>query len=242
MSSPHTFVLVHGAWHGGWCWRRVSDLLRSAGHTVFAPTLTGSGERVHLVRPGLTIDDLAMDVINLIAAEELSDVILVGHSFGGNIISAVADRIPELLNRLVYMDTLVLNDAETGFGKLNPEIVAQRIQSANETSGGLTIPAPPPAAFGVTEPSDVEWLKRRLTPLPLDCYQVPIRLEQPLGNGIRKIYIACTNPVYAPAIVTHEWVKAQKDWQYLELATGHDAMVISPRESAEILIQCASSN
>jgi pimeloyl-ACP methyl ester carboxylesterase len=234
-----TFVLVHGAWHGGWCWRRVATVLRSAGHVVFTPTLTGFGERVHLTRPDLTIEDFATDIVNVIVAEELSDVILVGHSFGGNPVSVVADRIPELLKQLVYIDTLVLRKGESGFSQLDPAIVAHRIELAEKTSGGLTIPPPCPDVFGVIDPADAEWLRRRLTPLPLNCYQVPIHLEHPLGNGISKTYIACTNPVYEPAVPTHEWIKRQCDWRYLELLTGHDAMVTNPQLLAEALMRCA---
>jgi pimeloyl-ACP methyl ester carboxylesterase len=238
MPSTYPFVLVHGAWHGGWCWRRVVANLRSAGHVVFAPTLTGSGERVHLTRADLTLDDFATDVVNLIAAEELNDVILVGHSFGGNVISAVADREPQPLMNLVYVDTLVLKNGESGFSVLDPAIVAQRVELAEKTSGGLTIPPPPPEAFGVTDPADAGWLKRRLTPLSLNCYQAPIRLKHPLGNGVKKTYIGCTDPVYEPAIPTHDWAKSQSDWRYFELPTGHDAMVTDPESLAKMLVQC----
>ena len=238
MPSTHTFVLVHGAWHGGWCWRRVVANLQSAGHVVFTPTLTGFGERVHLTRADLTLDDFAIDVVNVIAAEELNDVILVGHSFGGNAISAVADREPGRLKHLVYIDTLVLKNGESGFSVLDPAIVAQRIELAEKTSGGLTIPSPPPEAFGVADPADAEWLKRQLTPLPLNCYRAPIRLEHPLGNGVKKTYIGCTDPIYEPAVRTHDWVKSQSDWRYLELGTAHDAMVTDPEGLARMLVQC----
>ena len=234
----YSFVLVHGAWHGAWCWRRVIDILRSAGHTVFGPTLTGFGERVHLTRPGLTIEDFATDIVNVIAAEELKDIILVGHSFGGNIVSAVADRVPEQLKHLVYIDTLVLRNGENGFSPLDPVTVAQRIALAEKTSGGLTIPPPSPQVFGVSEPADADWLRRQLTPLPLNCYQVPIHLKHPLGNGVKKTYIACTNPVYEPAVRTHDWVKSQSEWQYLELSTSHDAMITDPQGLAEMLTAC----
>jgi pimeloyl-ACP methyl ester carboxylesterase len=237
--STYTFVLVHGAWHGGWCWRRVIAVLRSAGHVVFAPTLTGYGERVHLTRPDLTIEDFATDIVNVIAAEELDNIILVGHSFGGNPVSAVADRVPERLKQLVYIDTLLLRNGESGFSQLDPGIVAQRIELAQKASGGLTIPAPSPEAFGVTDPVDAEWLRRQLTPLPLNCYRVPIRLNHPLGNGVNKTYIACTNPIYEPAVPTHEWVKSQSDWRYLELSTGHDAMITDPQGLADMLVGCA---
>ena len=239
MPSTNTFVLVHGAWHGGWCWRRVVAILQSAGHVVFAPTLTGFGERVHLTRPDLTIDDFATDIVNVIAAEELNDVILVGHSFGGNAVSAVADRAAERLKHLVYVDTLLLKNGESGFSVLDPAIVAQRTELAEKTSGGLTIPPPPPEAFGVSDPADAEWLRRRLTPLPLNCYRAPIRLKHPLGNGVKKTFVACTNPVYQPAVRTRDWVKSQSDWGYLELGTGHDAMITNPEGLAQMLVQCA---
>ena len=238
MPSTNTFVLVHGAWHGGWCWRRVVAILRSAGHVVFAPTLTGFGERVHLTRAGLTIEDFATDIVNVIAAEELSDVILAGHSFGGNVVSAVADRVPERIKHLVYIDTLVLRNGESGFSLLDPVTLAQRIKLAEKTSGGLTIPPPSPQAFGVTDAADADWLRRQLTPLPLDCYREPIHLERPLGNGVKRTYIACTDPIYQPAVQTHEWVKSQHDWRYFELSTAHDAMVTDPEALAQMLVQC----
>jgi pimeloyl-ACP methyl ester carboxylesterase len=236
VSRPQTFVLVHGAWHGGWCWQRVANVLRGAGHRVFTPTLTGFGERVHLLRPGLTLEDLATDVAKVIEAEELENVILVGHSFGGNPVSVVADRSPGALKQLIYVDTLLLRNGESGFSRLDPAVVAQRIKLAEESSGGLTIPPPSPEVFGVTDPVDVAWLKRRLTPLPVSCYQEPIRLKHPLGNGLGKTYIACTQPAYRPAATDHQWTKDQTDWRYLELATGHDAMVTSPGQLAELLI------
>ena len=237
--SSYTFVLIHGAWHGGWCWRRVAAVLRSAGHAVFAPTLTGFGERVHLIRPDLTLEDFATDIVNVISAEELNDIVLVGHSFGGNIVSAVADRVPERLKHLVYIDTLVLKNGESGFSQLDPAIVAQRIELAEKTSGGLTIPPPSPVAFGVSDPADTEWLRRQMTPLPLNCYRAPIDLKHPLGNGVKKTYIACTDPIYGPAVPTHEWVKSQADWRYLERSTGHDAMITSPEGLSEMLVRCA---
>jgi pimeloyl-ACP methyl ester carboxylesterase len=217
----------------------VIAVLRSAGHVVFAPTLTGFGERVHLTRPDLTIEDFATDIVNVIAAEELDNIILVGHSFGGNPVSAVADRIPERLKHLVYIDTLLLRNGESGFSQLDPAIVAQRVELAEKTSGGLTIPPPSPGAFGVTDPADAEWLRRQLTPLPLNCYRVPLHLKHPLGNDVSKTYIACTNPIYEPAVPTQEWVKSQRDWRYLELSTGHDAMVTNPEGLADMLVGCA---
>ena len=238
---PQSFVLVHGAWHGGWCWRRVADALRAAGNVVFTPTLTGLGERAHLLQPGLTIEDFATDVANVIEAEELQRVILVGHSFAGGPISVIADRMPEALKCLIYLDAVLLENGQSAFSKLESRIVAQRIKLAQETSQGLTIPPPPPAAFGVTETGDSAWLQRRLTPHPLNSYQEPIRLDHLLGNGVKKTYIACTDPPYQPLVPTHEWVRRQTGWQYVEFPSGHDAMVIRPEALTEVLIGCSGA-
>jgi pimeloyl-ACP methyl ester carboxylesterase len=238
--DPLVFVLVHGAWHGSWCWRRVAEGLRGGGHLVFMPTFTGLGERSHLMRSGLTIEDFATDVVNVIEAEELQRVILVGHSFAGGPISVIADRHPETLQHLIYLDAVILENGQSVFSTLDPDIVARRIELAQETSGGLTMQVPPPEAFGVTAPQDVAWLRRRLSPQPLNPYREPIRLKHPLGNGIRKTYIACVEPAYGPLVSTHERVRRQGGWEYLEFASGHDAMVISPDALTELLVRCAS--
>jgi pimeloyl-ACP methyl ester carboxylesterase len=240
LSVPQVFVLVHGAWHGSWCWRRVAESLRAARHLVFTPTLTGLGERAHLLHPGLTIEHFATDVAKVIEAEELQHVILVGHSFAGGPISVVADRVPHVLKHLIYLDAVVLEDGQSAFDKLDPAIVARRIELAQESSEGLTIPAPSPEAFGVTEAFDAAWLRRRLTPQPLSSYREPIRLNHPIGNGVRKTYIACTSPAYEPLLPTHDWVRRQNGWEFLELASGHDAMVISPEALTKLLVGFAT--
>src|ERR1700712_5022755 len=146
-NAARTFVLVHGAWHGGWCWSRVADRLRGAGHRVFTPTQTGLGERKHLLSKDITLDIFTSDIVNLIEAEELSDIILVGHSFGGNAISGTADAIPGKIRHLVYLDSLMVDAGKAPFDNLPPDVVAARRKAADETSGGLSLPTPPSSAF-----------------------------------------------------------------------------------------------
>jgi hypothetical protein len=143
---------------------------------------------------------------------------------------------------LIYLDALVLEDGESAFSRLEPAVVAERVQLAQQSSKGLTMLPPPPSAFGVTETQDAAWLQRRLTPHPLKSYQAPIVLNHPLGNGVKQTYIACTRPAYAPLVPTQEWVRRQSAWQYLELASGHDAMVMHPEALAEVLVGCAPQN
>src|SRR5471030_3528606 len=146
-----TYVLVHGAWHGGWCWNAVARILRAQGHQVFTPTLSGLGERAHLLSKAVDLSVFIQDVVNVLEYEDLTDVVLVGHSFGGLPITGAADRVPELIRQLVFLDAVVLEHGQTAFSRLAPEIVAQRIAQSNENSGGLSIPVPPASAFGVFE-------------------------------------------------------------------------------------------
>jgi pimeloyl-ACP methyl ester carboxylesterase len=239
-TTAQTFVLVHGAWHGGWCWSRVADRLRSAGHRVFTPTQTGLGERKHLLSKDITLDTFTKDIANVIETEELSNLILVGHSFGGLAISGVADTMPERIRHLVYLDSLIVEGGKTPFDGLPPDVVAGRRKAAEETSGGLSLPTPPPAAFGVSDATDTDWVKRRLTPHPLGTYTSPLNIKGPVGNNLPRTYIHCTNPSYAALQASRDWVKAQQGWRWADIATGHDAMVMAPDELSKMLVGVTS--
>jgi len=238
-TNARTFVLVHGAWHGGWCWRAVADRLRAAGHLVFTPTQTGLGERAHLLAKSNTLDVFVEDIVNVIRMEQLEDVVLVGHSFGGITISGVADRIPKQLRHLVYLDALILQNGQTAFSQLPDDVVAARIKAADESSGGLSLPQPPAAAFGLTREVDQKMIASRLTPHPLSTYNSPLKLQNPVGNGVPRTYITCTAPMYTALAKTRTWVKAQ-GWPMQDIATGHDAMVAAPEELTAMLTKLAS--
>ena len=235
-----TFVLVHGAWHGGWCWRDVADALRAQGHRVLTPTQTGLGERKHLLSHDVTLDVFVDDVANLFEAEELRDIVLVGHSFGGNAISGVADRMPEAVRHLVYLDSLMIEPGQSPFATLPADVVAARRKLIAEQGYGVAIPAPPPSAFGIPDDHPgAEWVRRRLTPHPAGTYESPLRLENPVGNGRPRTYIACTAPAYGALEASRRWVMRQSGWNWQEIATGHDAMVTAPAELARMLLAVA---
>jgi len=236
VEDASSYVLVHGAWHGGWCWRRVADRLRAAGRRVLTPTLTGLGDRVHLARTDTTIELFADDIINAIAAEELSSVVLVGHSFAGRPISLVADRIPQRLRRLVYLDAALPENGVSHLDALPSELREARIRAAEAFDGGRSLPPPPPEALGVTEQDDTAWLRRRMVPQPFACFRASFRLANPLGNKLPVTYIRCTNPAYEPMEASARRARSIPGWRYLELATGHDAMITRPAELAEILL------
>ncbi|HSF95246.1 MAG TPA: alpha/beta fold hydrolase, partial [Thermohalobaculum sp.] len=197
-TKRQTFVLVHGAWHGGWCWERVAPLLTARGHRVTTPTQTGLGERSHLLGPEVDIGVFVADIVNHILWEDLDEAVLVGHSFAGNSISGVAEQIPGRIARLVFLDALVPESGRSPFDHLPAEVVATRIRQADETSGGLSIPPPPAAAFGVTDPADAVWLEARLTPHPLRSFQSSQTFRGDPGNGLSCQYILCNDPVYGP--------------------------------------------
>ena len=141
-------MLIAGAFSGGWIWSRVANKLRTAGHTVYAPSNTGVADRSHLLSPNVTLDTFVKDIASLIVSEELSDVILVGHSFGGIPVSGAAEMVPSQIKQLVFLDALVVQPGKSAFDGLPPEVVAARRKAAQDTSGGRSLPVPPPAAFG----------------------------------------------------------------------------------------------
>jgi pimeloyl-ACP methyl ester carboxylesterase len=233
--SGRTFVLVHGGFHGGWCWRQVADRLRARGHTVYTPTQTGCGERSHLMSASITLDTFVQDIANVLIWEDLSQVVLVGHSFGGNAISGVADRLPERLRQLVYLDAAMLVNGQSMFGLLDPSVVAARLAAA-QTSGGLSIEPPPAAMFGIEDESLAVGVQARLTPQPLGTYTSPLKLVHPVGNNVPAVYVKCIAPLYAGLQPARDWVLAN-GMRTVELATGHDAMLTAPDLLTDLLEQ-----
>ncbi|MCR9086604.1 MAG: alpha/beta hydrolase [Rhodobacteraceae bacterium] len=229
-----TFVLVHGLWHGGWSWARVADLLRAKGHRVSAPTQTGLGERSHLMSADITMDTFVQDIVRHLEWEDLRDVTLVGHSFGGAPVTGAADLVADRIAELVYLDGIMLENGESWFDLLPEDIVQARTAQARASSGGLSLPPAPPEAFGVTHPDDVAFLQPRLTPHPFATLTTPLRLTHPIANGRPVTYIRCTDPVYPPATIAHDRAR-HLGWPVREIATGHDAMVTAPGAVAKML-------
>jgi pimeloyl-ACP methyl ester carboxylesterase len=233
-----TFVLVHGAWHGGWCWGKVAPLLRAAGHDVHAPTLTGLGERAHLLTPATDLETHVRDVLGVLACEDLHDVVLVGHSYGGVVITAVAGRMPERLAHLVYLDAFVPEEGQCVLDLLPPERAATFREQARTHGDGWLVPAPPLELWGVTGAADVAWAAPRVLPQPLSTLEQPLRL--PGGEvpppPLPRTYIVTDYPVFRPF---SERAGADPGWRLRHLATGHDAMITTPGELAALLLEIA---
>ena len=229
-----TYVLVHGAWHGGWCWARVARLLRDAGHEVFTPTLTGLGERVHLARPEIDLAHHVQDVVAVLEAEELRSVTLVGHSYGGMVVTGVAARAGARLTHLVYLDAFVPAPGQALLDLIPPERAEAMREAARTEGQGWRVPAWLPERYGVTSARDVEWLSRRLTPHPLRTLEQQAEAGAPARLKLSYVYCAKT--------ATHsfdrfaERLRDDRKWSFHELKTGHDAMVTVPGETAKILM------
>lgn len=224
------YVLVHGAWHGGWCWRKVVPLLRTAGHDVYAPTLTGLGERAHLASPEVTLDTRIQDIVNVLYYEDLHDVILVGHAFAGMVITGVADRVPERLAHLVYLDAWVPHDGETpaDIMRLGAPVPLPFPPGSNP---------PPIGAFGVADPADVAWAEPRLTPMVAGGPS-PLLLSNPDAmTHLPRTYIRCIEFQFQGQDVCEQRVRSEPGWRYRELAANHDAMITHPPETADLLLE-----
>ncbi len=240
ISMPSTFVLVHGAWHGGWCWRRVADVLRGSGYRVFTPSLTGLGDRAHLFSKDISLQTHVEDVLSVVETEELSHFVLVGHSYAGMVISAVADALRERVSHYVYLDSRLPFDMSPGAsfswsGFDSPDVLEQRLKSVQEQGEGLGLPPPPPGAFGVTDPADAAWLQRCLRPMPAQTYLGTFTFKNSGSDGLKRTYIAATRPPYAMLVPTHERIKGDNTWSFMTIETGHDAMVTAPDELASLL-------
>jgi pimeloyl-ACP methyl ester carboxylesterase len=229
--------LVHGAWHGGWCWRRVAERLEKQGHRVFTPTLTGLGERAHLLTSAVDVETHIRDVLGMMEAEELEDVVLAGHSYAGLVISGVAARARRRLRRLVYLDALIVEDGQSWAEAFPPEVAEARRKSAVVTNGVKTLPPPDPAIYGFADPADTEWVRRRMTPHPFAAFEQKMRWGGAVGNGLPKVYVDCISPKLAALDAMKQRHRAA--WEFVELNTGHDLMVSAPEETAQILLRSA---
>jgi pimeloyl-ACP methyl ester carboxylesterase len=240
-----TFVLIAGAWNGGWVWKRATPRLRAAGHDVYTPTLTGLGERQHLAHPEIDLDTHIQDVVNVLGFEELEDVVLVGHSYGGMVIAGVADRAAERLAHLVYLDAAVPRDGESFFGKAPPEYRAVVEEQARAGGDGWRWPLPDPdqlaqysSLAGFTD-ADRRWFRAKAVPHPIKTMAQPVRLTNPAAAAIRRTYIRCpvgTDGRRLPDYPEVEHARNAPDWQYRELPTGHWPMISTPGELAQLLL------
>ncbi|MDD3886620.1 MAG: alpha/beta fold hydrolase [Victivallaceae bacterium] len=225
MNPPADFVLVHGAWHGSWSFERVKPYLEVAGHRVFTPDLTGLGKRQHEFRADIRLETHIRDIATFIEQHQLDRIILCGHSYGGLLISAIADRMPERVAALVYLDAFVLENGEN---------LARLIR--REKNGGL--PPLPAAYFGVASAADAAMIDSRCTPQPALTWRDPIKLAAPVGSRCRRVvYVRADG--WPPTMSPSEERARERGWHIVHLPCGHEMMQDMPEATARILLDAA---
>ncbi len=230
-----TFVLVHGAWHGAWCWRRVARILARDGHEVFTPTLTGLGERSHLLAPGIGLDTHILDVVNEMKWQGLEDVVLVGHSYAGMVISGVAERMERAIAAFVMLDAFFPENGEALIDLAAPAVRDGFLAAAR--SGATSLPPRPAAAFKVNE-ADRAFVDAQCTPQPLQCVLAKVTLTGARERITKRAYIRATG--YPSESFDRGLAKARaRGWPAYEVTCGHDVMLDMPDRLAAILREVA---
>jgi len=235
-AAPKTFVLVHGSWHGGWCWRRVSDRLEKLGHKVYAPTLTGLGERSHLLDEKVNLTTHITDIVNVIKWERLSNVVLCGHSYAGYPVSGALEMIGSAVSSIVFLDSFLPDNGDSILEKGNPR-VAESIRAAVEKKQ-LSLP-PLPASFFQVNEADRAWVDSMCTPQPLGTYTEKLMLTGARERVAKKTYIRAkgySQPIFDAA---EEKLKKDSTWRVLPVQSGHDVMIDAPDRLVEMLLEAA---
>ncbi|HEX8983598.1 MAG TPA: alpha/beta hydrolase [Ktedonobacterales bacterium] len=233
-----TFVLVHGAWHGGWCWQKVTPFLAAAGHEVYAPTLTGLAERASELSPNIGLDTHVQDIVDLLVDKDLHEVILVGHSYGGMVITGVVDQAPERIAHLVYLDTFVPRDGDSMVSVSPVVIWLLRRQAQGD---GWRIASR--GDYGVKKEPDRSWVLSSVTPQPLKTLEQPLHLNNPAIVSTKlRTHIDCTSSGFVFVLLRHLLAPralppTEAGWRLRQLPTGHDAMITAPRELADVLLE-----
>ena len=233
------FVLIHGAWEAGWVWRSVEDHLRAAGHEVFRPSLTGVGERSHLLTRAVDLEMHISDILGLIKWERLRNVTLVGHSYGGMVATGVADRARDLIGSLVYLDAFLPKDGQSLFDLLPRERTAGMMKIVEEHGEGWYVPVEAMPGQQVTEPSEAALLKELSVPQPLATFSQKLHLSGNYLEVEKKAYVIASG--YSPSVFTPFADEAREfGWPVDDLPTHHFVMLSMPRETATVLMRHAA--
>ena len=234
MNSHKTFLVCHGAWSAGWAWKKMHPLMQAAGHRLVTPTYTGLGERVHLANPSIDLETHIEDMLNVIKYEDLRDIVLLGHSYGGMVATGVADRARDRVSQLIYLDAFVPEDGQSLLDLNEP--ARQRMQELAKT-GWRVPPNPTPPD---TSPEDVAWLTARRVDMPIKCFEMKLRLK---GGKLTlpRSYIYATR--ITPADTFGQFAKRtrnEKGWRYFEIDASHSPNVTAPEALMALLEKIAA--
>jgi pimeloyl-ACP methyl ester carboxylesterase len=232
-----TFLVAHGAWSAGWAWKKMHPLMRAAGHSLYTPTYTGLGEREHLASPSNDLEMHIQDVLAVIKYENLRDIVLIGHSYGGMVATGVADRARARIAQLIYLDAFVPKDGQSLLD-LNPPAVKHRMEESAKALDGWRVP-PNPTPPDTSE-ADVKWIAERRLPQSIKCFEMPLRLRNG-GIAVPRSYIYCTRPTSAdPFRPFAERAKSERGWRYYEIDASHSPHITAPEKLAGLLQKIVS--
>jgi pimeloyl-ACP methyl ester carboxylesterase len=238
MSKP--YVLVHGGGHGGWCYQSVARIMRSKGREVYAPTMTGCGERSHLLRPDIDLNFHINDIVKVLECEDLRDVVLVGHSYGGMVITGVADRALDRVGHLVFLDAATPVNGQSLVDVAGPMMAMAR-QGARVVDGIELVIFPDDDTlrlYGVTNPAQIAWMKPRLTAHPWKCFEQKLELKNEAAvRRIPQSHIVCTATLPGRNVAE---LKAASNGRFWDIDTGHDLMITEPQAVADLLLRLAA--
>jgi pimeloyl-ACP methyl ester carboxylesterase len=224
-TKPTTFLLVHGAWHGGWCWDQVSARLTALGHIVIAPTLTGLCERAHLLNPGVNLSTHIADVAGEIRFKDLSNIVLCGHSYGGMVITGVAERHADRIASIVYLDAFWPRDG----------------QSLDDITGTPSQPGVNPTrnASAFMSPANAAWANARLTPQPVETFREKLKVTGAVERIPKRTFVQATIEERAFFAAAFERAKATPGWKTVQVNSRHDVMVDEPEQMTRVLLNAA---
>jgi pimeloyl-ACP methyl ester carboxylesterase len=227
-----TFLVAHGAWSAGWAWKKMHPLMTAAGHRLITPTYTGLGEREHLANPSIDLETHIQDMLGVIKYEQLDNLVLIGHSYGGMVATGVADRVPERIARLVYLDAFVPADGQALLDIVSPAAAQRMRASAKSGDGWRVAPNPSPPD---TPAEDVRWIQGLRLPQPVKTFETPLRLR----NGDTKIprtYIYCKriNPEDTFRVFAER--ARREHWMYHEIDSSHAPHITAPDALLALLL------
>ncbi len=239
MRHPNTpFVLVHGGRHGGWCWTRVAPLLRDAGHDVYTPTLTGLGERAHLLGREIGLETHIQDLVAVFDFEDIVDAVLVGHSYGGCVVAGAMEQIADRVRALVLIEALVPRSGESMFDIVEPEIKRQLRQLAERKGDGWYLPSSDASFYGVSKPADVAWVNSKTTAQPLKTYTDPIGVAERVWTH-PGMFIECVPSQLTPELRARMRARSRLKprFAYRVVDCAHDMMVTEPELLTDLLLE-----
>ncbi|MEU1517577.1 alpha/beta fold hydrolase [Streptomyces sp. NPDC005811] len=234
----NTFVLVHGAWHGGWVWRNTEAHLRAVGHHTYAPTLTGLSDRAHLLDPQVSLTTHVEDIVALIVAHDLREVVLVGHGYGGQVVTGAADRLAERLARRVHVDAFVGGDGDSAISLLPAAVAAEHRERVSLAGFGWLVPVPSAKALDGDARNGVDRALPRLTAQPWRSYTEPLSLAGQ-ADLVPGVFVECTDGMGVCASQARR--AAARGWPVHRVEARHDAMLTVPRTLVDVLLRIVGS-